>query len=105
MANLSTLPWGPPGYVKEITLHETTRKYEFGFESRVRHGCISFGKEVGLSPVMDFHLERKAAHSLLYAGIIVCNKCVYSSVVLMLSVLLHLYFICPQDKKKHVNNN
>ncbi|GFY29957.1 hypothetical protein TNCV_4072701 [Trichonephila clavipes] len=33
----------------------------FGFESRVRLGCIFFGKEVGLSPEMDSRLERKSS--------------------------------------------
>ncbi|GFW75867.1 hypothetical protein TNCV_4430481 [Trichonephila clavipes] len=37
----------------------------FGFESRVRHGCIFFGKEVGLSPEMDSRLERKSSAPLL----------------------------------------
>ncbi|GFV89202.1 uncharacterized protein TNCV_4914011 [Trichonephila clavipes] len=32
---------------------------------QVRHDCILFGKEVGLSPVMDFRLERKAAQPFL----------------------------------------
>ncbi|GFU53342.1 hypothetical protein TNCV_2953761 [Trichonephila clavipes] len=41
-----------------------------GFESRVRLGCIFFGKEIGLSPEMDSRLERKSSAFLLYAGII-----------------------------------
>ncbi|GFV09433.1 hypothetical protein TNCV_3158311 [Trichonephila clavipes] len=54
-----------------------------------------FGK-VGLSPVMDPCLERKAARSfLLYAEIIICNKCVYSSVVLYAfrssSLVFHIF--------------
>ncbi|GFV16117.1 hypothetical protein TNCV_3378811 [Trichonephila clavipes] len=36
-----------------------------GFESRVRLGCIFFGKEVGLSPEMDSRLERKSSAPLL----------------------------------------
>ncbi|GFW92585.1 hypothetical protein TNCV_519021 [Trichonephila clavipes] len=45
----------------------------------------SSGKEVGLSPVEDSRLEWKAAHRfLLYAGIIMCNKCrLYSSVCVL----------------------
>ncbi|GFU06936.1 hypothetical protein TNCV_3456081 [Trichonephila clavipes] len=51
----------------------------FGFESRVRLGCIFFGKEVGLSPEMDSRLERKSSvtllvicwdHRLTYLGIL-----------------------------------
>ncbi|GFV70765.1 hypothetical protein TNCV_1946751 [Trichonephila clavipes] len=37
----------------------------FGFESRVRLGCIFFGKEVGLSPEMDSRLERNSSAPLL----------------------------------------
>ncbi|GFT04314.1 hypothetical protein TNCV_1928741 [Trichonephila clavipes] len=35
--------------------------FGFGFESRRRHDCILFGKEVGLSPVMDSRLESNDA--------------------------------------------
>ncbi|GFW31052.1 hypothetical protein TNCV_4523211 [Trichonephila clavipes] len=35
------------------------------FESRVRHVCIFFGKEVGLSPEMDSRLEKNSSAPLL----------------------------------------
>ncbi|GFY14936.1 hypothetical protein TNCV_234861 [Trichonephila clavipes] len=38
----------------------------FGFESRVRLGCIFIGEEVGLSPEMDARLERKRSTSSCY---------------------------------------
>ncbi|GFV26750.1 hypothetical protein TNCV_2904241 [Trichonephila clavipes] len=53
----------------------------FGFESLERMVVTSSGKEVGLSPVMDSRLEgESSAPILLYAGIIICNKHLYSSV-------------------------
>ncbi|GFU98853.1 hypothetical protein TNCV_3381001 [Trichonephila clavipes] len=68
------------------------------FESRVRLGCISFGKEVGLSPEMDSRLERKSSAPHL----VICwdHRNLYSSVVVLyVSVhLSHVFRMYPSNK-------
>ncbi|GFX75510.1 hypothetical protein TNCV_4714171 [Trichonephila clavipes] len=60
---------------------------------RVKHDCFSFGKEVGLLPVMNSHPSRKAAHPfLLY--MLGSSSVVNVHILLlycMLSVLLHMF--------------
>ncbi|GFW64775.1 hypothetical protein TNCV_4450771 [Trichonephila clavipes] len=108
MARVSIIrhPWSTPTNVDTAQpvgwiRHSACNRAESGSNPEQGMVVFSSGKEVGLSPVMDSYLEWKAAHpSLLYAGIIIGNKSVYSSVSVVCLCSSTCISNVSQDKKE-----